>query len=108
MRISDWSSDVCSSDLFAASPALRTLSSRGRTRLDQVVPALLHATGASSDPHTALPRLHSLIGALVRRSSYLALLDEATTALARLVRSEERSVGHEWVSPCQSRWSPPL
>src|SRR3546814_2988770 len=39
---------------FAASPALRSLSSRGRTRLDQVVPALLHATGASSEPHTAL------------------------------------------------------
>lgn len=76
---------------FAASPALRTLSSRGRTRLDQVVPALLHATGASSDPHTALPRLLSLIGAIVRRSSYLALLDEAPKALARLVDVVARS-----------------
>ncbi|PIQ37717.1 MAG: bifunctional [glutamate--ammonia ligase]-adenylyl-L-tyrosine phosphorylase/[glutamate--ammonia-ligase] adenylyltransferase [Lysobacterales bacterium CG17_big_fil_post_rev_8_21_14_2_50_64_11] len=76
---------------FAASPVLRTLSTRGRTRLNRVLPALLHATGASSDPPTALPRLLSLLGAIVRRSSYLALLDEAPKALARLVDVIARS-----------------
>lgn len=76
---------------FAASPALRTLSTRGRQRLDRVVPALLHATGAGSDPHTALPRVLSLLGAIARRSSYLALLDEAPKALARLVDVVARS-----------------
>lgn len=76
---------------FAASSALRALSTRGRARLDRVLPALLHATGSGSDPHTALPRLLSLIGAIVRRSSYLALLDEAPKALSRLVNVVARS-----------------
>ncbi|MDP1698518.1 MAG: bifunctional [glutamate--ammonia ligase]-adenylyl-L-tyrosine phosphorylase/[glutamate--ammonia-ligase] adenylyltransferase [Xanthomonadaceae bacterium] len=76
---------------FVASPALRSLSTRGRARLDRVVPALLHATGSGSDPHTALPRLLSLLSAIVRRSSYLALLDEAPKALARLVNVVSRS-----------------
>jgi len=76
---------------FVASPALRSLSTRGRARLDRVVPALLHATGSGSDSHTALPRLLSLLSAIVRRSSYLALLDEAPKALARLVNVVSRS-----------------
>src|SRR3546814_3755348 len=83
LRISDWSSDVCSSDL--ARRALRT----GR-----VVPR-----GAR---RRVGPRR-----ACVRRAAVLA------AEPGRLVecvpggpRSEERRVGKECVSTCRSRWSP--
>ncbi len=76
---------------FARGPALRALGPRGRTRLDQVLPALLDAAARSSAPDAALPRLLALLGAIARRSSYLALLQEQPVALARLVDVMSRS-----------------
>src|SRR3546814_1321326 len=76
MRISDWSSDVCSSDLVLAACA-------DRQRLVQPDLGLGRDTGA------ALGR-----GALDIR------------AQCRQLRSEERRVGKECVSTCRSRWSP--
>src|SRR3546814_7335766 len=76
MRISDWSSDVCSSDLKTALPV------RSRTKIYAVIPA--------SDN----PRAPQRPGKKWKRS-------KATTQ-----RSEERRVGKECVSTCRSRWSP--
>ncbi|TXK61068.1 bifunctional [glutamate--ammonia ligase]-adenylyl-L-tyrosine phosphorylase/[glutamate--ammonia-ligase] adenylyltransferase [Alkalisalibacterium limincola] len=76
---------------FAASPALRALSARGRQRLDNVLPALLHAAGSSRQPDVALPRLLAMLQAIVRRTSYLALLDEQPGARQRLVDVTARS-----------------
>lgn len=76
---------------FAASPALRSLSARGRQRLDNVLPALLHAAGSSRQPDVALPRLLAMLQAIVRRTSYLALLDEQPGARQRLVDVTARS-----------------
>src|SRR3546814_1310422 len=80
MRISDWSSDVCSSDLHRASPEKR----RGQALLPQV--------NSISCGHK--PGSHRLIRSPV------------DTSLAPTVRSEERRVGKECVSTCRSRWSP--
>src|SRR3546814_7636651 len=78
MRISDWSSDVCSSDLelFAQRPFVEgeaDVEGAGQRRLQ---------------------RLQGRGGEALRRQ--------------RLVvdRSEERRVGKECVSTCRSRWSP--
>jgi len=76
---------------FAATPVLRALSSRARSRLDRVLPALLHAAGGSHAADVALPRLLDLLAAIARRSSYLALLEEQPAALARLVDVVARS-----------------
>ncbi|MFC4726683.1 bifunctional [glutamate--ammonia ligase]-adenylyl-L-tyrosine phosphorylase/[glutamate--ammonia-ligase] adenylyltransferase [Coralloluteibacterium thermophilus] len=76
---------------FATSPALRGLSARGRSRLDHVLPALLEAAAAGTAPDAALPRLIALVGAIARRSSYLALLHEQPGALTRLVDVATRS-----------------
>src|SRR3546814_12431446 len=85
MRISDWSSDVCSSDLCWAS--------LGARRLDQVL----------------LPQsLTSLILAVDNDAEGERAAARATLRYARpgLERSEERRVGKECVSTCRARWTP--
>ena len=70
---------------FAGLPALATLSARARTRLDRVVPQLLAAAANSAAADVAVERGLDLVQAVLRRSSYLALLDEQPAALLRLV-----------------------
>ncbi|KFN49181.1 bifunctional [glutamate--ammonia ligase]-adenylyl-L-tyrosine phosphorylase/[glutamate--ammonia-ligase] adenylyltransferase [Arenimonas composti] len=88
-------SDVDSLDAglrdFARTPAVRTLSARGRQRLDHVLPQLLAAAARSEAPDAALPRGLALLAAVTRRTSYLALLEEQPAALARLVDVSARS-----------------
>lgn len=76
---------------FARSPGVRGLSDSARARLDRVMPALLQAAAASSEPMLALRRLLALLQNVLRRSVYLALLDEQPAALARLVEVVTRS-----------------
>src|SRR3546814_19478091 len=95
MRISDWSSDVCSSDLRSAvrNPADLTFS-------EQHV-AIQQAIGVERGAHAA-HRLH-FPGRLVLGQEFPL---ETTNAMFRGQRSEERRVGKECVSTCRSRWSP--
>src|SRR3546814_1620495 len=99
MRISDWSSDVCSSDLEAAD-ALDALAGEhgnidaGLQRQAQVrAPAdagvLALRVLAHDDPVDLAAELRP------QRSRH-----------AGQERSEERRVGNECVSTCRSRWSP--
>src|SRR3546814_12006492 len=99
MRISDWSSDVCSSDLSCARqrlhPPLMPVEplSRARLRLAMLriehewvphVQAIQHGNKAQAD--AGRKRLRELL-------------------IASLPRSEERRVGKECVSTCRSRLS---
>ncbi len=76
---------------FARGNGVRALSDAARARLDRVVPALLGAAAHSAQPDAALRRLLGLLQAVLRRASYLALLDEQPSALARLVDVLARS-----------------
>ena len=76
---------------LARSPGVRDLSDSARGRLDRVLPALLQAAAASTQPMLALRRLLALLHNVLRRSAYLALLDEQPAALARLVEVVSRS-----------------
>src|SRR3546814_5128415 len=84
MRISDWSSDVCSSDL-------------PRHCNDCDAPGLIAASAGSVAAAPALPPTVSVDARI-----------DAGIAVARVYspRSEERRVGKECVSTCRSRWSP--
>ncbi|HSM10807.1 MAG TPA: bifunctional [glutamate--ammonia ligase]-adenylyl-L-tyrosine phosphorylase/[glutamate--ammonia-ligase] adenylyltransferase, partial [Lysobacter sp.] len=81
--------DVAATDAllrdFARSPGVRGLSDGTRARLDRVLPILLQGAATSSQPMLALRRLLALLHNVLRRSAYLALLDEQPAALARLV-----------------------
>ena len=64
--------------------ALRAMSARARERLDAVMPAVFAAAAAQPAPTRCLARLLRLVQAILRRSVYLALLDEQPAALCRL------------------------
>ncbi|WP_372381183.1 bifunctional [glutamate--ammonia ligase]-adenylyl-L-tyrosine phosphorylase/[glutamate--ammonia-ligase] adenylyltransferase [Xanthomonas sp. NCPPB 1754] len=76
---------------FAQSSGVRALSDSARARLDRVMPALLHAATRASQSDAAVRRMLGLLQATLRRTSYLALLDEQPSALARLVDVLSRS-----------------
>src|SRR3546814_15313666 len=103
MRISDWSSDVCSSDLDATSAldraALdrRTLSERERARNKAQANYAMQILGEA---------VQSLM--MVGGSSAFNNANPACRYWRdfSMVRSEERRVGKECVSTCSSRWSP--
>src|SRR3546814_18631677 len=89
MRISDWSSDVCSSDLRQVERELELFRRLSEAVDDTEV--LLQLAAEERDVDTlreAAQRLGQAAGALEDASS------------------EERRVGKECVSKCRSRWSP--
>src|SRR5690606_35041601 len=69
---------------FARSPSVRELSDASRARLDRVLPVMLQATASSPQPLQAVRRLLAMLHNILRRASYLALLDEEPVALSRL------------------------
>src|SRR3546814_13772845 len=96
MRISDWSSDVCSSDLGGPF---------GSPFLLGVMIMADALTGYGSEFHLA-----DEIGVLTEVGELIALEpgseEWGTTETTHFKRSEERRVGKECVSTCRSRWSP--
>ncbi len=64
----------------------RTMSPRGRERLDTLVPRVLEAVAATPQPAATLERVFDLLEAVARRSVYLALLADHPQALAQLVK----------------------
>lgn len=76
---------------FVRTPGVRDLSDGARARLDRIAPVLLQAAGSAIDSELVLRRLLALLHNILRRTSYLALLDEQPDALARLVDAVVRS-----------------
>jgi glutamate-ammonia-ligase adenylyltransferase len=64
----------------------RTMSLRGRARLDALLPPVLHAVAATLQPTATLERVLNLLETVARRSVYLALLADHPQALAHLVK----------------------
>src|SRR3546814_16237667 len=97
MRISDWSSDVCSSDLYGALPFL-----------------FLTADGACFDGEVFRkcsaqdPDIYFGVGLKFDWSGrpHRYFYKQKDPSKCIVARSEERRVGKEGVSTCRSRWSP--
>lgn len=68
------------------SRAYLNMSAQGRNRMDQLMPLLLGAVGATRDPDKTLQRVLQLVEGIGRRSAYIALLVENPMALSQLVR----------------------
>ncbi len=73
-------------ETFRDSHACRRLSSKGRERLDQLMPLLLEAVGSSERADVALQRVLGLLEAIVQRTAYIALLVENPMVLSQLVK----------------------
>src|SRR3546814_18363613 len=101
MRISDWSSDVCSSDLGGFGACLMS-------EPEQVAAAVRAMRGATSLPVTVKHRIgvdDSDEYAFMRR--FVATVAGAGCEVFIVhARSEGRRVGKACVSTCRSRWSP--
>src|SRR3546814_7447863 len=100
MRSSDWSADVCSSDLYRKKRSSK-VKKRTLLTLTSIVAVMAFALSAfvyeqsqlrknktADTPASELVRMHSPVFG------------------AASARSEERRVGKECVSTCRSRWSP--
>src|SRR3546814_12825886 len=101
MRISDWSSDVCSSDL-----PLQAIRTQAMTKAQHIVTALLLATTACSNASDISGAYERGIAALEAGQPRTARVEFMNAIKADPDRSEERRVGKECVSTCRSRWSP--
>jgi glutamate-ammonia-ligase adenylyltransferase len=64
----------------------RTMSPRGRARLDTLIPSVLEAAATTPQPTATLERILNLLEAVARRSVYLALLADHPQALAQLIK----------------------
>src|SRR3546814_12545573 len=98
MRISDWSSDVCSSDLRQGVEASDRRAPTPTAAAEMAVPVRAELVARIAEDTARLA--HAVARRLSDGANHL-------TGLARgLGRSEERRVGKEGVSTCRSRWSP--
>src|SRR3546814_19943922 len=107
MRISDWSSDVCSSDLpqgtlfgrNTTGGAILVYSNQPTYKVEGYAQGLVgnydwyELEGALNVPIVEDKVAVRVAGQIRRRDGYVQ-------------RSEERRVGKECGSPCRSRWSP--
>src|SRR3546814_1129660 len=100
MRISDWSSDVCSSDLSTERQRLCAIRLQQKLNLSQR--RVCEVLGID----------RSVLRYCHKQTEDESALRSAITRLANQYgrygyrRSEERRVGKECVSTCRSRWSP--
>src|SRR3546814_15490672 len=102
MRISDWSADVCSSDVSKADVMIlaklirRDMGAVGKKEIRDIpiLGTLMEWGGAvfvdRADGKRAIRAMEPLVDAIRQDGK----------------RSEERRVGTECVSTCRSRWSP--
>src|SRR3546814_12919397 len=106
MLISDWSSDVCSSDLVAALVIVMSVMNGVRSDLfDKIVGLNGHAVvqgfgGRLPNWQEVLRQAKATPGI----TSATPLIEQQLPATSN--SSEERRVGKECVSTCRSRWSP--
>src|SRR3546814_17162083 len=104
MRISDWSSDVCSSDLDRLPQPAERMADGGlgqpqpRPRLGDVAEFEQRIEDAKQ---VQIDFAHAAPSYLMGR-----IIISANCAVNYMGRSEERRVGKKWVSTCRSRWSP--
>src|SRR3546814_14321243 len=105
MRISDWSSDVCSSDLrtMGRGPSGRCCSHARHARTSDK--SVSRERDCCLDTAAASFRFHYNIIDYNQTKQFISLCDWFANP-GELKRSEERRVGKECVSTCRSRWSP--
>src|SRR3546814_11339945 len=113
MRISDWSSDVCSSDLgvrvAAGTPLMMLNGAANRDPRRFECPEELRLDRANAQSHIAFGRgAHACPGGPLARAEGRISLERILerTGKLHLPRSDERRVGKEGGRTCRDRVSP--
>src|SRR3546814_12068107 len=126
MRISDWSSDVCSSDLevphlttglyplklrqcLVFTIQIRLLIVHEALSTCGHYPPTSRASSLISTPASAFDTGHPSLAVsawVVKAARSIPGTSPSVTSSMLGIRSEERRVGKECVSTCRSRWSP--
>src|SRR3546814_18394690 len=116
MRISDWSSDVCSSDLpvdgsgnviatsASALTSLRLPATSGTPKATQNVQLSVNLNATTEVPATAA--FDRFDATSYNKAVTTTVYDSNGAPTPMTTRSEERRVGEECVSTCRSRRSP--
>src|SRR3546814_18884657 len=111
MRISDWSSDVCSSDLklvkdFGPYMPFNSVAEMVEAQTGHALPKEIKEISATISWMEATSKLRwfETVHALMNFGSLIHNMPAIFKGMKR--RSEERRVGKECVSTCKSRWSP--
>src|SRR3546814_15737930 len=112
MRISDWSSDVCSSDLLEATLEavklrLRPIIMTSLAFIGGMIPLFI-ASGAGAASRIAVGTgvVGGMLAATVLGIFFIPLFYLSIRRWLRKKRSAARGVGQECVSTCRSRWAP--
>ncbi|MFZ5844326.1 MAG: bifunctional [glutamate--ammonia ligase]-adenylyl-L-tyrosine phosphorylase/[glutamate--ammonia-ligase] adenylyltransferase [Pseudomonadota bacterium] len=71
---------------FRDASTVKSLSERGRLRLDTLMPSLLERCSESAQPDETLRRVLQLLRAVCKRTAYLELLAENPAALGQLTK----------------------
>src|SRR3546814_19079062 len=117
MRISDWSSDVCSSDLIGVSDHYADAGPRQRhdrtlrfaavppRRLPELPQLRARLSGQGAIRRTDRRRSRD-VGHAIRARIKTDALARAVADLGHAARSDERRVGTEGDRTCRDRWAP--
>src|SRR3546814_19527769 len=100
MRISDWSSDVCSSDLEGPAGLVVVIMGRFVHRQDRREAGVERL----EQPAPFVARFREELRPDLLLEGRQAGRVRRIAEFVRIARSEERRVGTEWVSTCRHRW----
>src|SRR3546814_15490959 len=104
MRISDWSSDVCSSDLLATGDDHSAVKAKLKDLVGADIAAAYKLTSKSASSDALNAARAKAKEAFASEDPQMQMV--AIKQVKKLERSEERRVGKECGSTCRSRWSP--
>src|SRR3546814_11359179 len=104
MRISDWSSDVCSSDLTDVGDNLVDHARDFDARLRRAIEQRVKLGGKIGDARIETTHVHHAAFFACWLARRIFSSSDLISTLLVFSRSEERRVGKEWVRRCRSRW----
>src|SRR3546814_13792736 len=106
MLISDWSSDVCSSDLEEKHISIASLATDLTCVTFNGLSKSYRAAGFRSGWLVVSGDTERADGFIEGLNMLASMRLCANVPSQHAIRSEERRVGKEWVSTCKTRWSP--
>src|SRR3546814_17475214 len=106
MRISDWSSDVCSSDLSIGAGEQARLQLQALSLVRSIEAVTVWAPDPGKTGRYAQEMADVLACPVTACADIDTAMADVDIAVTTTPRSEERRVGKECVSTCGSRWSP--